>query len=185
MGALITGLALWSGAHWFRRLFPDARARLGDRQAQGVVSLAVVTGIVLMVVGVRGADHVYLYTPMPHMGWVTFTLMIASFYFFTVPYLPGRFAGLVHHNMLTGLLLWAVGHLLVNGDLISVILFGWMMVHALVSMWLINRRISWDRPAAGPFRNDLLNLGGVALTMVAGVVVHRWLGYDPLLGTYG
>ena len=185
MGALIAGLALWSGAHWFRRLFPAARARLGDQVGPAVVSLAVVTSIVLMVVGVRGADHIYLYTPLPHMGWVTFALMIGSFYFFTVPYLPGRFAGLVRHNMLTGLLLWAVGHLLVNGDLVSVVMFGWMSVHALVSMVLINRATTWQRPTPGPLRNDLLNLAGVVVTMVVVIVVHRWLGYDPLLGTYG
>jgi uncharacterized membrane protein len=185
MGALIAGLALWSGAHWFRRLLPDARARLGDRRAQAVISLAVVTSIVLMTVGVRGADHIYLYTPLPHMGWVTFALMVASFYFFTVPYLPGRYAGLARHNMLTGLLLWSIGHLLVNGDLVSVTLFGWMTVHAFTSMALINRRTTWQRPAPGPLRNDFLNLAGTALTLVVVVVVHRWLGYDPLLGTYG
>ena len=185
MGALIAGLALWSGAHWFRRLFPDARARLGDDKARGLVSLAVIASIVLMVIGVRGADHIYLYTPLPHMGWVTLALTVAAFYFFNVPYLPGRFAGLVRHNMLTGLLLWAVGHLLVNGDLVSVILFGWLSVHALVSMALINRATTWERPASGPLRNDLLNLAGVAVSMVIVIVVHRWLGYDPLLGTYG
>jgi len=185
LGALIAGLALWSGAHWFRRVFPHTRARLGDRRAQGAISLAVVAAIVLMAVGVRGADDTYLYTPLPHMGWVTLALMIASLYFFALPYLPGRLAGLVRHNMLTGLLLWAVGHLLVNGDLVSVTLFGWMSVHALVSMALINGRTTWERPAPGPVRNDLMNLAGVALSLLVVIVVHRWLGYDPLLGTYG
>jgi len=185
MGALTLGLALWSGAHWFRRVFPGARARLGDNRARGLISLAIVASIVLMVVGVRGADHVYLYTPIPYTGWVTLALMAASLFLFSVPYLPGRTAPFLRHNMLTGLLLWAVGHLLVNGDLISVTLFGWMAIHAVVSVRLINWRTTWDRPAPGPLRNDVLNLMSVGIGLTVLVLLHRWLGYDPLLGTYG
>ena len=186
MGALIAGLALWSGAHWFRRLFPAARARLGDDRAKGLVSLAVIAGLGLMVVGVRGAEFTYLYTPLPYAGWVTVALMLASLWFLSVPYLPGRTAPLVRHNMLTGLLLWALGHLLVNGDLVSVVLFGWMAVHAMVSMALITWRSGpWQRPAPGPARNDILNAINVAVSFWLVVLVHRWLGYDPLLGTYG
>lgn len=185
MGALLAGLALWSGAHWFRRLFPAARARLGDGRARAGITVAVVAGVVLIAIGVRGADTIPLYTPIPGAGWVTLALMVASLFLFTVPYLPGRTAPRVRHNMLSGLLLWSVGHLLVNGDLVTVILFGWMAVHALVSMALIDTRVAWQRPSPGPLRNDLLNLAGVGLSLWLIVVVHRWFGYDPLLGTYG
>ncbi|MEZ5723373.1 MAG: NnrU family protein [Paracoccaceae bacterium] len=185
MAALVAGLALWSGAHWFRRLFPATRARLGDDKARTLVSLAVLAGLILMVIGVRGADTTYLYTPLPGAGWLTLALMVLSIWFFNAPYLPGRHIGLVRHNMLTGLLLWAAGHLLVNGDLVSVTLFGWMAAHALVSMALINRRVPRARPAPGPLRNDALNLAATALTLFVVVLAHRWLGYDPLLGTYG
>ena len=58
----------------------------------------------------------------------------------------------LRHPMLTGVLVWAFAHLLVNGDAASLILFGWMAVWALASMALINaREPAWVRPAPGPW----------------------------------
>ena len=58
--------------------------------------------------------------------------------------------------MLTGVLVWAFAHLLVNGDLASLILFGWMAVWALASMALINaREPAWVAPAPGAWSGDL------------------------------
>ena len=57
----------------------------------------------------------------------------------------------LRHPMLTGVLVWAFAHLLVNGDVASLILFGWMAAWALASMALINaREPAWVRPAPGP-----------------------------------
>ena len=114
-------------------------------------------GIVLMVIGYRGTDNIPVYTPLPGMGHLNNLLMLFSFFFLGAGSMKGWVASKVRHNMLTGLFIWAIAHLLVNGDLASVILFGSMAVYALFSMFLISRAVPLDRPAPGPIKKDLMN----------------------------
>ena len=117
------GLALGIGAHWFKRLAPGARANMGDK-AKGVVTLASVAGIVAMVVGYRMADVVPVYSPLPGMGHANNALMMLSLFLFGVGGTKGTLYPVMRHPMLWGTVVWAVAHLLVNGDQVSIVLFG-------------------------------------------------------------
>ena len=129
---LILGILLWVVPHLFKRLAPDMRAGMGDK-GKGPVALAIVLGIVLMVIGYRGAEFVPVYTPLPGMGHLNNTLMLVSVFLFGVGGTKGTLYTRMRHPMLWGTVIWAVAHLLVNGDSASVVLFGdmpWVLPEA-------------------------------------------------------
>ncbi|MBC7141595.1 MAG: hypothetical protein H5U18_05500, partial [Rhodobacteraceae bacterium] len=102
-----------------------------------------------------------------------------------VPHTKGLVKARLRHPMLLSVILWAVAHLLVNGDLASIVLFGGLGGWAVVSILLINAQESWVPPAPGGLRSDAI---GVAIALVLyGLIagVHIWLGHNPFLGTYG
>jgi len=184
MTLLIIGLILWIVAHMFKRLAPGPRVRLGDA-GKGLVALGLLAGIVLMVIGYRGAAVIPVYAPVPGMGHLNNLLMLFALFFFVVGSMkPGVTASYVRHNMLTGTLIWALAHLLVNGDLASILLFGGMALWSVGEMYLIGRAQPWTRPARGPISRDLI-AAVVALVLYGAIAwVHMLLGHNPFLGTY-
>jgi uncharacterized membrane protein len=183
MVLLILGLALWFGAHLFKRIAPGPRAAMGD-PGKAVVAVLLVLSVVLMVIGYRGAPYVPIYDPLPGMGHVNNALMLLAVFLFGVGGTKGTLYPRMRHPMLWGMVVWAVAHLLVNGDLASVVLFGGLGIWALVAMQAINRAQSWTPPVDGRgFRGDLMNLAGTVVVYGLIAVVHNWLGYNPFLGT--
>jgi uncharacterized membrane protein len=184
MSLLILGLVVWTAAHLFKRAAPDARGRLaaalGDRPSRGAMAVAILVGLVLVVVGYRRAPVVPVYDPP---SWGIHVNNLAMFFAVALTgagQSKGRARSWLRHPMLTGVLVWAVAHLLVNGDRASLILFGWMAVWAVASMVLINAREPvWVRPAPGPWTGDLrlLLIAAVLYALIA--AVHAWLGYWP------
>jgi hypothetical protein len=78
-----------------------------------------------------------------------------------------------------------VAHLLVNGDQASIVLFGSMLVWALVSMAVINRAGPWAKPVNGRgIKGDAMNLVGTLLLLGVIAMIHQWLGHPVFLGTY-
>lgn len=182
MTLLILGLVLWSAAHLFKSLMPDARAglaaRLGEGPSRGLVALVVVIGIVLMVVGFRQAPVESVWFPPGWTVHVNNLLMLVAVALLGLGHSKSRARPLVRDPMLTGVLLWSVAHLLVNGDVASIVLFGWMGIWALVELALSRRQPARPAPAgslAGDIRFALITL------VVFGVIVaiHTWLGYPP------
>jgi len=185
MTLLIIGILLWIVSHTLKRLAPGLRTRLGEERGKGVVALLAVVGVVLMVIGYRGAAVVPVYTPVPGMGHLNNLLMLFAVFFLVVGGMkPGVTASYIRHNMLTGVLIWALAHLLVNGDLASIVLFGAMALYAAGSMYLISRSVPWQRPPRGAISTDIV-AAVIALVVYGGIVaIHIWLGYNPFLGTY-
>ncbi len=184
MSQLLAGIFLWWAAHLFKRLFPAARARLGP-PGKGLVALVLLLAVVLMVRGYRAMPVEPLYTPLPGMGHLNNLLMLIALFLFGAGSVKGRVAAMIRHPMLWGMVLWAIAHLLVNGDLASVILFGGLGLWAIVEMMAINLTEGpWQRPRPGPLKNDLKALA-IALVLYALIAaIHIWLGYNPFLGSY-
>lgn len=185
MQILILGLALWWLSHLFKRIAPGLRTRLGEMPGKMVVTVLSLAAIILMVIGYRRAEFVPVFEPLAGMGHLNNLLMLIAVFLFGVPHSKGLVKARLRHPMLTAVIIWAVAHLLVNGDLASLVLFGGIGFWAVVSMLMINARESWTPPAAGHLRSDLI---GVAIALVVYTVIagiHIWLGYNPFLGTYG
>ena len=138
MAVMILGMALWIGAHFFKRLAPARREALGEK-GRGFVAGAILLGLVLMVVGYRGADTEFIWGRSPATTGINNLLMLLAVALMGAGSSKSRLRSKLRHPMLTGAVIWAAAHLLVNGDSVSIVLFGGMGLWALVQMQLINR----------------------------------------------
>jgi uncharacterized membrane protein len=178
---LTAGVALWWLAHLFKRLAPGPRAVAGER-GKAVIAVLILVSVVLMVLGYRAADYVPVWDPPPFLRHLNNLLMVVAFYLYAASGMKTAVARWLRHPQLTGFSVWAVAHLMApgNSDLASVILFGGLLVWALLSMLLINR--AEPRPALPPKAPAGKEIGAVVgAVLVTGVVgvIHGWLGPWP------
>jgi uncharacterized membrane protein len=179
MFILIAGVALWWAAHLFKRVAPGPRGRMGDA-GKGAVALAVVASVVLMVLGYRAADYVPLWQLPPYAVHINNLLMLFAFYLYAVSGMKTWLATKLRHPQLTAVMLWAVAHLLVNGDVASVVLFGGLLVWAVVSMTVINRSVPiWTPPVQAPASREVMAIVGAVVVMGVVMGIHNWLGVQP------
>ena len=136
MTLLILGVALWWAAHLFKRLAPGPRARMGNA-GRGVAAVLILLSVVLMVVGYRGAETVQLWHPPAFLTHVNNLLMVFAFYLYAADGLKTAVTRKIRHPQLTAFKTWTVAHLLVNGDLASVILFGGLLAWAVVTALIV------------------------------------------------
>jgi uncharacterized membrane protein len=184
---LILGLAIWTAAHLYKSAAPEGRAaigaRLGDGPARGLFAALIGLGLVLMILGYRGAPFIDVYVPPSWGVHLTNVLMLFAIALFGMGKSKGRARSWFRHPMLMGVVVWAAAHLLVNGDLAALILFGGLATWALVNMAMINARDgAWTRPVPGTASGDLrlVAITVVAYTVISGI--HAWLGVWPFPG---
>lgn len=177
---LIIGIVLFVGAHWFKRLAPARRDAMGETTGKGILAAVMLAGLVILIIGYRNAGFVNVWIPPAFLTHLANLLVLIGFWFFALSAVPGTLAAKVRHKQLSGVKAWAVGHLLVNGDLASIILFVSMLAWAVVSVILINRaEPTWQRPANPSLVKDALAfVVGLALYGIV-AVIHTWLGYYP------
>lgn len=182
MALLIVGLLIWVGAHIFKRVAPEQRAAMGDT-GKLIVTVALVISIGLMIWGYRGAEFIAVWSPPSFMVHINNLLMLVALFVFGMSATTGRLRGKMRHPQLTAVKIWAVAHLLVNGDLASIILFGGLLAWAVLEVIIINRAEPvWNRPQPGEAKKDVLL---VVITLVSfGVIaaIHAWLGVWPFPG---
>lgn len=184
MFLLVLGLLFWVMAHVFKRAMPGLRARMGDA-GKGLVAGLIVVGVVLMVIGYRRAEFIAVYSPMPGAGHLNNTLMLISVFLFGVGGTKGTLYTRMRHPMLWGTVFWAAAHLLVNGDMASIVLFGCLGIWAFMQMSLINAAGPWQRPVAGRGpKGDAMNLAGTVVIIGIAAMIHQWLGHPVFLGNY-
>lgn len=187
MFLLLVGMALWVAAHFFKRAAPDQREALTERfgagPAKGVVAGALALSLILIIIGYRSAPYVALYTPPSWGIHLNNLAMLVAVALFGMGSSRGRARSWLRHPMLTGVVVWGLAHLLVNGDLASLVLFGGMSVWAVAEMFVINAKEGpWTRPEPGPASGDL-RLVGISLVIFAVIaLIHGWLGYWPFPG---
>lgn len=182
MSLLLPGLALWSGAHLLRRLAPNFRDKLGE-PGKGLAALLILTGIILMALGYRAWDSpVFYWGRHSTTVGINNLLMLLSVYMFAASGMKTALARWIRHPMLGAVVIWALAHLLVNGDLPSIVLFGGLLLWAVVEMIAINRaEPEWIRPEPAPRRKEFIALGGSVVVYLAIAQVHYFLGY-PAFG---
>ena len=183
MAVLTLGLFLWIMGHLQRRLSPERRLAMGET-GRRVAALIIGLGLLLMILGYLQAPYVPVYSPPPGAGHANNGLMFVAVYLFGVGKSRGVLQAHLRHPMLSGVILWSVAHLLVNGDLASIVLFGALGLWAVAEIIAINRAGPWLRPAPGRIRGDLVNLVVAAVLYALIAWVHIWLGHDPFLGSY-
>jgi uncharacterized membrane protein len=192
MLVLIAGLVVFLGIHSVSIVAPAWRSgtlrRLGEGPWKGLYSVAAGVGLVLVIVGYGWARRspVVLYTPPAGLRHLALLVMLPVFPLLFAAYLPGRIKAAAKHPMLLAVKLWAVAHLLANGTLADVLLFGGFLVWAIADRISVKRRSPGEAhavPAAPPRpANDAIALvGGLAVYVLFLFWAHRWLmGVSPL-----
>lgn len=179
---LVMGVALWSGAHLFKRAAPGVRAKMGDA-GNGVVAAAVLASLALMIFGYRMTDGEVYWSRSPALTGVNNLLMLSAFYVFGSSMARGAKVWLgtkLRHPMLTGFALWALAHLAVNGDLPSFVLFGGLLTWALVEIVAINAAEgAWTPPPRAHVKKEFVLIATTVALFVVVAGVHTWLGYPP------
>lgn len=186
----IAGLLIFLGIHSVAIAAPAWReaqiARRGALAWKGLYSVVSIIGFALLVYGYGLARQspVVLYTPPALLRHIALALMLPVFPLFLAAYLPGRIKTAAQHPMLLSVKIWATAHLLANGTLVDVLLFGAFLA------WAVLDRISAKRravprvvPGAPPsaFNDAIAVIAGLGLYAAFLMGVHLWLiGVSPL-----
>lgn len=191
MTYLIAGLLLFLGVHSVSIVAPGWRdrtaARLGDPTWKAIYTLLSIVGFVMLVhgYGVARSAAVVLYDPPMFMRHVAALLMLPVFPLLIAAYLPGRIAAAVKHPMLTATKAWALSHLLVNGTVADVLLFGGFLAWAVADRIAVGKRVGTRRTPAAPasrWNDGIAVAGGLVIYFVFLAWAHqRLFGVAPLL----
>jgi uncharacterized membrane protein len=148
MTTLIAGLILFFGVHSISIVAPGMRdalvAKLGQWPWRGLYSVISISGFVLIVSGYAAArlEPTVLYAPPGWLRHVAMLLLLFVFPMVLAGYLPGRIKAKLKHPMILGVKTWAFAHLLANGNLADVLLFGTFLAWAVVDFISLQRRES-------------------------------------------
>lgn len=188
MTLLIIGVLLWSCVHLYPSVFPQRREvmveRLGSKY-QGIYALLIVFSILLMVIGWKTTIPEPVYNSPVWGRHLHMLTMLIAILLLGAGSSKGisRIKQYIRHPMLTGVMVWGIGHLLANGDIRSLILFGGLTIWAILNQITINRRDgTWVKPAevAGFKREGIL----VVITVVVYLVLfmtHRFYSGMPIV----
>jgi len=190
MGIFLVGLVLFLGVHSVAIVAPGWRdaqvARLGEGAWKGLYSGLAAIGLGTLIYGYGLARHapVVLYTPPRALHDLALLLMVAFFPLLIAAYLPGRIQRAAKHPMLLSVKVWATAHLLANGTLADVLLFGGFLAWAVLDRIAVKRRPPRAIPGAParPWNDAIVVVVGLALYAFFLLRGHRWLiGVSPLL----
>lgn len=188
MTLLVCGLILFLGVHSISIIARDFRnqmvERLGEAPWKGIYTLLALAGFALIVIGYGQArlDPVVIYTPPVWVKHAAFLLLLPVFPILLATYLPGRIRSTLKHPTLVATKLWALAHLLVNGTLADVLLFGGFLAWAVADRISVKRR-NQPTPAPASFgKNDIIALvAGLVLYVAFVGFLHTWLiGVSPI-----
>jgi len=187
MTLLIAGLLLFLGIHTLP-MFPATRAglvsRVGENGYKGLYTLVSFAGFGLIIYGyglARFDGPPIVYDPPFWLRHVTMLLMVPVFIFLVAAYVPSRIKKTLKHPMLVAVKLWAFAHLLANGDLASVLLFGGFLAWAVADRISVKRRgpgagqIAAAAGEPGKYSDVVVILIGLALYGLFVWKLHAWL----------
>jgi uncharacterized membrane protein len=158
---LIAGLIVFFGVHVVP-MFPEFKgslqSRFGEMRFKGIYSLVSLTGFALILLGYSQAEFRPVFSPPVWAPLIAYLTMPISFCLLVAAYVPNNFRRVIRNPMLSAVLIWALVHLIANGDLASVLLFGLFGLYAIVDIISVNRRSPADTPARQPLLKDVLVL---------------------------
>lgn len=187
MEILIAGVLLWSIIHLMKSVTPGPRAAIqgaiGEGPHKGLVALILVVSLALMIFGWRSTPAEFVYDPPVWGRHANMALMFIAILLIGAAQGASRIRQWIRHPMLTGVLIWAGGHLLANGDNKSLVLFGGLGLWALISIITISRNEGvWVKPTkVASAGRELLSVVIVAILYVILVLIHPWIAGVPVV----
>jgi uncharacterized membrane protein len=192
LGILIVGLAIFLATHVFVSL-REPRASMIERVGlpvyRGLFSIVSLAGLALIVWGYaqyRAHDLIQLWTPPAFMRHVTVGLVLFAVIFVVAAFFPSHIRTSLKHPMLAGVKTWALAHLLSNGDLGSVLLFGTFLAWGVYARVAAKRRGDTGaaaKPAPDGWMNDIIVVVlGAAVFLALGFWFHPYVIGVPVFG---
>lgn len=186
---LIAGIVVFLGAHSFTTLRTTRLALIaavGANPYKGLHSLVSLTGFALIVWGFsryRAEGLSSVWTPPSWTGHVTIVLMWFAFVALAAMNpAPGRIRGWLRHPMLVAIKIWALAHLLANGDLGGMVLFGSFLAWAVFDRIAVKRRGDFGASRTRSFTGaDAITLGVGTVAYVAMIFLHPILIGVPVM----
>ncbi len=184
---LILGMAAFFSIHSVRMVaggYRDAQVAANERRWKGAYALVSLAGFVLIILGwilYRG-DAPELYEPPAWGRHLAMGLVLIAFILLPAANMPaGRIRYYVKHPMLVGVILWAAGHLLVNGDLASLLLFGSFLAYSAINLVAVIPRGDPAPQMVRPRSDVAAVTAGTLLYVVFVLWLHGWLfGVSPI-----
>ena len=186
MTLFVLGLVLFFAAHFFSAIAWGPRnavvAKIGSSAFKGLFSLVALAGFALIIVGWPNADAGLIYAPPAYMRHITFLLTAPAIILLVAAYAPaGKIAPAVKHPMLAAVKVWSLAHLLANGEVRSVILFGAFLAFAVVDRIAAKKKGAAIREP-GPVTNDIVVVVvGLAVYLAILLYLHRYIAGVPLM----
>ncbi len=187
MELMVAGLIVFLGVHSVRvfaePLRAQAIARLGEKPWKGVYALLSLAGFALLVYGYGLARQspVVVWTPPRGMAHLAALLTLVSFIFLVAAYVPGNgIKARLHHPMVLGVKVWALAHLLANGTLADMVLFGAFLLWSVLLFRASRQRDRAQGTVYPPGRR-----AATWITLVVGVaawLVFAFWGHARLIG---
>ena len=184
LAIMIFGLAVFVAPHVFvtRR---DARAAaiaaVGEGPYKGLFSLVSIIGVVLIGWGFaryRATEWIEVWSPPSWTRHITVALVWPAIVMIVAAYIPGNIKRILKHPMLTGVKLWAAAHLISNGDLGSILLFGGILAWAVFDRISLKSRTDAGAPPIpmGGARQDVIAvIVGTLVYLALGFWFHPWV----------
>ena len=135
---------------------------------KGIYSLLALAGLALIIIGMSRAEFRPVFVPPGWSPLIANLAMPVSFCLLVAAQMPNNFRRVIRNPMLTGVLIWAAVHLLANGDLASMLLFGFFGTYSAIDIISVNRRSDVEKPARQPLTKDarVLVIGFAAFLIV-------------------
>lgn len=172
---LSLGVILFCLTHLYPVVFRANRqaiiGKIGGTPYKGIYSLLILLSLALIIFGWRSSDSLYLFD-LPEWGRsATSILMYLALFLFLSAKAQNNVKRLIRHPQLCSILLWAIAHLLSNGESRSLVLFGIFALWSPIMMLVLNRRDgAWQKPNASPLTSDL-KTGLIALVVYVVLVL--------------
>ena len=191
LAVMILGLALFLGVHTLptrRELRAKAIASLGEGGYKIGYALVSLLGLGLIVWGFahyRATEWIDVWNPPKALKHITVALMLPAVILFVAAFMRGHIYTTLKHPMLAGVKLWAAAHLLANGDLGSIILFGSFLVWAVFDRISLKRRTDPGGPPipVGGWGNDLIAVAvGIVAYLALAFAFHPVVIGVPVVG---
>jgi uncharacterized membrane protein len=185
MELLISGLLIWSIVHLTPSIKPSVKTKwVGALGATGYklsFTALILISLALIIFGWRSSVPSFLYQLPGFVRHIATLLVLIAFVLFGAANYPTRIKNFIRHPQLTGVMVWATAHLLLNGDSRSVLMFGWLGVWALLEIIFISRREGeWVKKPAPGWAREITGLVISLVIFAVVVAIHPYIAGVPI-----
>lgn len=175
---MLIGIILFVGTHLITSVRPVRTSIvniIGELPYKGIYSVLSLTGVILMVMAMDKINFNLLYHPPEFAKTIAPILMLPAFILLPASHIPSNIKRFTRHPMLWAFTLWATAHLIANGDLASVMLFGTFGVYSLFGMVSQNARGAKKSTTKVSLAKDVI-IVAIGIVLYAGFAFsHGWL----------